>query len=76
MLPAVCHVQPAEVLEQHHIDLTSPEFPSVLDISNLLKLSADGDHMKDDQEGEAHTTDPAVLNRTPSLTVNAQKLHV
>lgn len=73
MLPAVCHVQPAEVLEQHHIDLTSPEFPSVLDISNLLKLSAAGDHVKDDREGEVHTTDPAVLNRARSLTVSSSE---
>ncbi|XP_013873772.1 transcription factor E2F5 isoform X2 [Austrofundulus limnaeus] len=47
----VCHAQPAAVLEQHHIDLTSPEFPPVLDVSSLLKLSVSGEHVKDDRGG-------------------------
>ncbi|KAM9719136.1 transcription factor E2F5 isoform 2-T2 [Menidia menidia] len=46
-----CHSQPA-VLEQHHMDLVGSEFQSVLDVNSLLKLSAAGEHMKDDREGD------------------------
>ena len=40
------------MLEQQQMDLAGPEFQSELDVSSLLKLSAAGDHMKDDREGE------------------------
>lgn len=53
MLLAECHIQSvAASLEQQQIDLAAPEFQSVLDVSTLLKLSAAGDHMKDDGGGE------------------------
>lgn len=35
------------------MDLAGPEFQSVLDVSSLLKLNTDGDHMKDSTEGKA-----------------------
>lgn len=50
---AVCHTQPAPVLEQQQMDLTGHDFQSVLDMSSLLKLNTAGDHMKDDREGKA-----------------------
>lgn len=50
MVPTEC--QPVAVLEQQQMDLAGPEFQSVLDVSSLLKLSAAGDHMKDDREGK------------------------
>lgn len=52
MLPAGCHSQAAGVLAQQQMELTGPEFQSLLDVSSLLKLSAAEDHMKDDREGE------------------------
>ncbi|XP_017266315.1 transcription factor E2F5-like [Kryptolebias marmoratus] len=52
-----CHHPSAAMLEQHHIDLTGHEFPSVLDVSSLLKLGATGDHMKDDREGAVDIID-------------------
>ncbi|KAI3374790.1 hypothetical protein L3Q82_021345 [Scortum barcoo] len=45
-----CHSQSAAALEQQQMDLAGTEFQSVLDMSSLLKLSAAGDHMKDDRE--------------------------
>ncbi|XP_037314257.2 transcription factor E2F5 isoform X2 [Pungitius pungitius] len=45
-----CHSQAAAVLVQQQMDLTGPEFQSVLDMSSLLKLSAAGDHVKDNRE--------------------------
>ncbi|GLD50898.1 transcription factor E2F5-like protein, partial [Lates japonicus] len=49
--------QPVAVLEQQQMDLAGPEFQSVLDVSSLLKLSAAGDHMKDDREGAVDLID-------------------
>nr|XP_040027529.1 transcription factor E2F5 isoform X2 [Gasterosteus aculeatus aculeatus] len=45
-----CHSQAAGVLAQQQMELTGPEFQSLLDVSSLLKLSAAEDHMKDDRE--------------------------
>ncbi|XP_059201362.1 transcription factor E2F5 [Centropristis striata] len=53
----VCHSQSAVELEQQQIDLAGPEFQSVLDMSSLLKLSAAGDHMKDDRDGAVDLID-------------------
>lgn len=50
ILSAVYHGRPVMGLEQQEMD---QEFQSVLDVSSLLKLSATGDHMKDNREGEA-----------------------
>ncbi|XP_071348846.1 transcription factor E2F5 [Trachinotus anak] len=50
--------QPVAVLEQQQqMDLTGPEFQSVLDVSSLLKLNTAGDHMKDDREGAVDLID-------------------
>lgn len=53
ILSAVYHGRPVMGLEQQEMDLVDQEFQSVLDVSSLLKLSATGDHMKDNREGEA-----------------------
>ncbi|XP_026005834.1 transcription factor E2F5 isoform X1 [Maylandia zebra] len=47
----VYHGRPVMGLEQQEMDLVDQEFQSVLDVSSLLKLSATGDHMKDNREG-------------------------
>ncbi|XP_047445616.1 transcription factor E2F5 [Mugil cephalus] len=53
-----CHIQSvAASLEQQQIDLAGPEFQSVLDVSTLLRLSAAGDHMKDDGGGAVDLID-------------------
>ncbi|KAF0046768.1 hypothetical protein F2P81_000401 [Scophthalmus maximus] len=49
--------QPAAMLEQQQMDLTDPEFQSVLDVSSLLKLNAAEDHMRDDREGAVDLID-------------------
>ncbi|XP_041849049.1 transcription factor E2F5 [Melanotaenia boesemani] len=51
----VCH-QSAAALEQHQMDLVGPEFQSVLDVSNLLKLNTAAE-VKDDREGAVDLID-------------------
>ncbi|KAM8850661.1 transcription factor E2F5 isoform 2-T2 [Spinachia spinachia] len=52
-LHAECHGQAAAMLVQQQMDLTGPQFQAALDVSSLLKLSAAGDHVKDDDREEA-----------------------
>ncbi|XP_069013865.1 transcription factor E2F5 [Embiotoca jacksoni] len=58
-----CHGQSAAALEQQQqqqqqqMDLAGPDFQSMLDVSSLLKLSAAGDHVKDDREGAVDLID-------------------
>ncbi|KAK1878867.1 Transcription factor E2F5 [Dissostichus eleginoides] len=51
-----CHVQSAVMLGQQQMDLGS-EFQSMLDVGSLLKLSAAGDHLKDDRDGAVDLID-------------------
>ncbi|XP_060901077.1 transcription factor E2F5-like [Labrus mixtus] len=52
-----CHSRSSIIFEQHQLDLEDPDFQPVLEVSSLLKLSAAGDHMKDDREGAVDLID-------------------
>lgn len=48
-----CHSDSVVSLSHDHLDLMGPEFQPVMDMSNLLKLSGAGDHLRDDRAAAA-----------------------
>lgn len=78
MLPAEC--QPVVELEQQQqMDLPDPDLQSVLDVSSLLKLNADGDHVEDTSEGKGVREMgelTSFCNRIQQLSLRANRLFI